>query len=94
MLTQLPHKQGNEWSIRTTARALYLKGSHIRDDCCHRRDGSLYGGDPIAGIEFFPDDHPEAAHSFVAVGYGTCSEDLNTHILHHPYPGPVGVCRA
>jgi hypothetical protein len=94
MLTQLTLTQGNEWSIRTTARALYLKGNHIRDDCCHRRDGNLYSGDPISGIEFFPDDHPEAARSFVAVGYGNCSEPMTTHILHYPYPGKVGECIA
>ncbi|KAK4148654.1 hypothetical protein C8A00DRAFT_38775 [Chaetomidium leptoderma] len=83
----------NAWNIRTSAKALYLHGSHIRDSCCHRSDGSLYSGDPMSGVEAFPDNHPEAAHSRVSVGYGSCSDHPNVLPLAYAFPGELGVCR-
>jgi hypothetical protein len=48
----------------------------------------------MSGVEFFPDDHPEAAHSNVAVGYGNCSDDINTLPISYGFPGKLGVCLA
>ncbi|KAK4041289.1 hypothetical protein C8A01DRAFT_34700 [Parachaetomium inaequale] len=84
----------NAWGIRTSAKALYLRGSHIRDICCHRRDGSLYSGDPMSGVEAFPDNDPEAAHSRVAVGYGSCVDNNAVLPLVYTFPGKLGACRA
>ncbi|KAK4119162.1 hypothetical protein N657DRAFT_547000, partial [Parathielavia appendiculata] len=82
----------NAWSIRTSARALYIRGCHIRDGCCHRPDGSLDGGDPLSGVEAFTDNHPDAANSRVAVGYGSCSDNINTVPLIYGFPGELGIC--
>ena len=87
-------EQSNAWGIRTSGKALYLHGSHVRDMCCHRRDGSLYSGDPMSGFEFFPDTDPKAAHSHVTVGYGICSDTGDVTPFVYNFPGKLGACRA
>ncbi|KAK3308373.1 uncharacterized protein B0T15DRAFT_550413, partial [Chaetomium strumarium] len=84
----------NAWNIRASAKSLYLRGSHVRDGCCHRTDGSLFGGDPMSGVEAFPDQHKEAAHSRVAVGYGNCEDPVDVVPLVYSFPGKLGVCLA
>ncbi|SPQ21396.1 2480360d-9ae0-4acd-ae1b-4ec17b5e0e4c [Thermothielavioides terrestris] len=87
----------NKWAIRAEGLRLYTHGVHVRDLCCHRSDGSLYAGDPISGWEMFPDSDNEAAHSYVAIGYGSCSDPRSappSFPLIHGYPGSYGNCRA
>jgi hypothetical protein len=87
-------EQANAWGIRTSAKALYLHGSHIRDMCCHRKDGGLLSGDPMSGFENFLDTDPEAAHSSIVVGYGSCSDKGDVVPFDYRFPGKLGACRA
>lgn len=50
--------------------------------------------DPLSGVEFFPDNHNEAAHSHVALGYGKCSDNANKPPIFYMFPGKLGVCLA
>jgi hypothetical protein len=47
----------------------------------------------MSGIETFPDNHKEAAHSRVAVGYGSCDDPLDVDPLSYKFPGKLGLCR-
>lgn len=61
--------------------------------CCQRKDGSALSGDPISGMEMFPDNDNEAAHSTVTVGYGDCAHARSVDpLIYYPYPGTMGVC--
>ncbi len=50
----------------------------------------------MSGVEWFPNNHKEAAHSNVAIGFGSCSDPGDIVPIAYTFPGKVGQgqCRA
>ncbi len=63
---------------------------HILDRCCHNKGDDYYFGHPVSGVEAFADDHKEAAHSRVAVGWGDCKDTPSVVPIVYKYPGKLG----
>jgi hypothetical protein len=63
--------------------------------CCRKKDGPYATGDPVSGVEAFADEHKEAAHSRVAVGWGDCNDNPAIVPIVYKFPGSYGegTCR-
>ncbi|KAK3904863.1 hypothetical protein C8A05DRAFT_31334 [Staphylotrichum tortipilum] len=85
----------NAWGIMTSTDQLHLRASHIMDGCCRTQAGGFRYGDALSGVEAFPDNHNEAAHSRVAVGWGNCNDHPNAVPIVYKFPGQFGegACR-
>ncbi|KAL2128442.1 hypothetical protein VTI74DRAFT_9195 [Chaetomium olivicolor] len=77
----------NDRNIRTTAQSLLLRARNIHSNCC---PGGDTGG--LNGMEWYPNDHREAAHSYVSIAYANC-DGTHTNALPWAVQDPgTAVC--